>query len=722
MTTKEVRLPDEGGPLRGLNSARSTLRLEQIARLRARGIGDHIGLPQLVVCGDQSAGKSSVLEGVTSIPFPRQDGLCTRFPTEILLEHSSGDETINASIIPSPNRTDDERRRLASFHRRLPSFEDLPMVIEEVSRLMGIRGAHSKVGPAFGSDVLRIEVRGPVGLHLSIVDLPGLISVPNEEQTDDDVQTVHRLVDDYISDPRTIILAVVQAGNDIANQSIIKKSSQFDKDGERTVGIITKPDLINQGSERRIALLALNKDSTKLKLGFFLVKNPAPNELTKGITPEQRQKAEIQYFHSPPWKEQSLDPERLGIVALRKYLQQLLDRHIEKELPKVRNDVRKLLDKTESNLATMGEERDSPSKMRMLLTRLAMAFHQLVTSTLNGTYDDIDVTFFAPDNERMSRRLRATVQNLNTEFADAMRERGAKRRITTASEDSPHDSESNESHNGQMLVTETEMKSWIRQVYQISRGKELPGTYNYVLLAELFHEQSSQWINIAQDHLHNIGNIVRDFVEAVIYHTSPDTNVSGEIMELVRTNLQENMNGATKELRKLWQDEQHHPVTYNHYFTDNIQKAREQGTRDVVKRAVVETRDQDWHGRMHISNVQMDLDRFLAALQDRVQVNMTEQACAEALSGLQAYYKVAMKTFVDNVCRQVVERHITRPLPSIFSAEKVAALSDEELVRIAGETSERVAKRKQLQELRQNLESSLGDLRRNTTTPQAWSR
>jgi hypothetical protein len=72
------------------------------------------------------------------------------------------------------------------------------------------------------------------------------------------------------------------------------------------------------------------------------------------------------------------------------------------------------------------------------------------------------------------------------------------------------------------------------------------------------------------------------------------------------------MKCATEELRKLWQDEQHHPVTYNHYFTDNIQEYREQ----------------------------MDMDRFLAGLQQRVQVNMTEQACAEALSGLRAYYKV----------------------------------------------------------------------------------
>jgi len=269
-------------PLEGLNSARSTLRLEQIAGLRARGIADHIGLPQLVVSGDQSTGKSSLLEGITGIPFPRQDGLCTRFPTEILLEHSSeGDTIINASIIPSPARTNEEKQRIVSFHRRLSGFEDLPVVIEDVSRLLGIRGAHSEGGPAFASDVLRIEVRGPVGLHLSIVDVPGLISVANEEQTDDDVETVHRIVDGYISDSRTIILAVVQAGNDIANQSIIKKSRSFDKDGERTVGIITKPDLINQGSEKRIALLASNKDTTKLKLGFFLVKNPAPNELLR---------------------------------------------------------------------------------------------------------------------------------------------------------------------------------------------------------------------------------------------------------------------------------------------------------------------------------------------------------------------------------------------------------------------------------------------------------
>ncbi|KAK5215354.1 hypothetical protein LTR72_011590 [Exophiala xenobiotica] len=330
-----------------------------------------------------------------------------------------------------------EETKNISFHRRLSGFEDLPVAIGEVSRLLGIKGAHSEGGPAFASDVLRIEGRGPVGVHLSIVNVPGLISVANEEQTDDDVET---------------------AGNDIANQSIIKKSRSFDKDEERTVGIITKPDLINQGSEKRIVLLPSNKDTTELKLGFFLVKNPAPNELTKGITPQQRQKDEIQYFHTPPWKEQSLDPARLGIVALRTYLQQLFDRHIEKELPKVRHDVRELLHKTEADLATMSEERDSALKMRMFLTRLAMAFDQLVASALNGTYDDVDMTFFNLHEKHTSHLLWATVQNLNTKFADTMRDRGAKPRVVVSSEDNYSDTELAEDDDGQILVSENDMK------------------------------------------------------------------------------------------------------------------------------------------------------------------------------------------------------------------------------------------------------------------------
>lgn len=91
---------------------------------------------------------------------------------------------------------------------------------------------------------------------------------------------------------------------------------------------------------------------------------------------------------------------------------------------------------------------------------------------------------------------------------------------------------------------------------------------------------------------------------------------------------------------------------------------------------------------------------------------MDEQACNEALAGLNAYYQVAMKTFTDNVCRQVIERHLLRNLPDIFSPQIVAGYTDEELERIAGERQDIVEKRKALMEQLKNLRAGLNDLKR----------
>jgi GTPase SAR1 family protein len=215
--------------LGGLRSAKSIHRLKQIARVKANGVGDHVALPQLVVCGDQSAGKSSVLEGITGIPFPRQDGVCTKFATEIILSQNSKASRIVATIIPHKSRSATERQQLQNYHRILPDFSELPSVIKDASFLMKLRGCGTDNGLAFAEDVLRIEVIGDTGLNLTIVDLPGLIAVASDEQTEDDVQLVARLVDSYLESSRTIILAVVQANNDIANQGIIQRARRFDK-------------------------------------------------------------------------------------------------------------------------------------------------------------------------------------------------------------------------------------------------------------------------------------------------------------------------------------------------------------------------------------------------------------------------------------------------------------------------------------------------------------
>ena len=179
--------------------------------------------------------------------------------------------------------------KLPGYRRQLAEFDKLFIEITEVESMIGIRGFKDiQKDPAITSDVFHIEVTGPISLHLTVVYLPSLISVTNDNQTEDDVRTVQDLLNSYVANSQTIILAIVQANNNIANQGSFQKSRRFDQVGERTVGIITKPDLTNEGTQKQIALLAKNEDTTKLKLGFFLVGNPTLSELESGITSEQR--------------------------------------------------------------------------------------------------------------------------------------------------------------------------------------------------------------------------------------------------------------------------------------------------------------------------------------------------------------------------------------------------------------------------------------------------
>ncbi|CZS94323.1 related to dynamin GTPase [Rhynchosporium graminicola] len=713
--------------LRGLRSAKSTHRLDQIAHVRAKGVGDHISLPQLVVCGDQSAGKSSVLEGITGIPFPRQDGVCTKFATEIILHHHEAEVRITATVIPHASRSKLQRERFQAYHRVLSDFSELPGVITNAGALMQLRGSGMDDGLTFGEDVLRIEVVGQTGLHLTVVDLPGLISVASEEQTEEDVQLIGRLVDSYLQSSRTIILAVVQANNDIANQGIIQRARKFDRAGQRTVGIITKPDLINKGTEGRIALLAKNLDTTKLKLGYFLLKNPSPAQLEDGITLEERKHQELDFFSSLVWKEHRLDPTRLGVTPLREYLQDLLDGHIERELPKVRTEIKSLLASTEAQLANLGDERPSTAHMRMFLTRRSMEFHGLIQSALDGNYHERDADFF---RDHHSTRLRAEVHRLNGSFATEMRENGQKRKLfsVTSSEDGSDQDSDSESEVSPLLVNQQVFNKWVKETYLRTRGRELPGNYNHVLLAELYHEQSSRWAGIAENHVKKLFDITTEFVDGAMDHVVHEENMRREIILLANTRLEEGKALANEELQKLLADEKRQPITYNHYYTDNIQSARESSMKDAMQIAMRAAVEKDWNGKFHVSNTPLELEKVLTSLQKRVIVNMDDQACAEAMGGLQAYYKaspvrcrsyvqkltklkVAIKTFVDNVCRQVVERHILSALPNIFAPTTVMMLSEEDLVRIASEPEKQRERRLALQTLAEGLKESLLDLR-----------
>lgn len=173
-------------------------------------------------------------------------------------------------MIPDENRSATEQTTIREFRETITDFVELPRIITQATSLIGI-GENIN---AFTKDVLSIEIEGPSRPQLTLVDIPGLIQTETKGVTRADVALVEEITDHYIMQPRTICLAVIAATNDYANQKILTKVHKRDPEGDRILGIITKPDRLppGSGSEKAYLELARNEDIF-FKLGWHVLKN-----------------------------------------------------------------------------------------------------------------------------------------------------------------------------------------------------------------------------------------------------------------------------------------------------------------------------------------------------------------------------------------------------------------------------------------------------------------
>jgi len=336
--------------------------LDVIDLLRSQGISHYVPLPQLIVCGDQSSGKSSVLEAVSGVRFPTKDNLCTRFATELILRRGS---TTNATvaIMPGSERSEDKRKKLLGFKPPTVQLDEFPSLVDAAKKAMGLNSDTD----AFSDDVLRVEISGPEQPHLTLVDLPGLIHAENTKQSAKDVELVSSLVQSYMAKARSIILAVVSAKNDYANQIITKLARDVDPEGNRTLGIITKPDTLHVGSdsERAFQTLAMNKDVV-FRLGWHVLRNRDFN--TRDCSVAERDEREKVFFSQGIWT--SLPMRTLGISALKPRLSTVLKDQIVSELPSLIHDVELGIDDCRKRLVRLGEARETLQEQRLYLLHI----------------------------------------------------------------------------------------------------------------------------------------------------------------------------------------------------------------------------------------------------------------------------------------------------------------------------------------------------------------
>ena len=591
--------------------------LNVIDELRAQGISRFIDLPQLIVCGDQSSGKSSVLEAISGVRFPTKDSLCTRFATELILRRNH-EEHCSVTIVPADDRGDNEKAKLAAFKTNTATIEDLGDLIEAAEECMGLGDS----GHEFSLDCLRVEISGPNQPHLTLVDLPGVFHSGTAEQSEADAEIVRTLVRSYMKTKRSIILAVVSAKNDLANQIVTSLSREYDPNGERTLGIITKPDLLDIGSgmEQKFVDLACNKDVT-FRLGWHVLQNRSFK--TKDATMRERDINEKTFFEQGIWK--SVPPNLLGINALRPRLSRVLQDQILTELPGLLRDVESGIDECQSRLTRLGGSRATFREQQKYLLNISRAFESLVKAAVNGPYID---PFFGEgtDKEDFAKRLRAVCQDDMNKFTREINRKGQAERIVN---EAPV---TGDLRPGQILRTDylTKVKEQIR----INRCTELPGIFNPSIVEILFHRQSRPWAKIVDKWVLNIMHSAQSAIISVLNHVADAKLVEGLLQNVINPALDDcKTKLQLKSQEILVQHTVGHPMTWNHYFTENIQKAQaDEWTKMVTKKL-----DSAFGP---YANTSLTKAAVLQAMTTPTQQDMDTYACNGAVNAMQAYYKV----------------------------------------------------------------------------------
>lgn len=200
---------------------------------------------------------------------------------------------------------------------------------------MGIGNASAGAKKSFSDDVLKIEVIGPDQQHLGVVDVPGIFrKITEGVTTQSDMVSVRSMVERYMANPRSIIMAVVPANVDIATQEILEIAKVHDPTEQRTLGVLTKPDLIDKGAEDHVLNLIQGTTHT-LSLGWCMVKNPGQQDLKRGDDFDRHASEKAFFGTHEIWSK--VDNDKVGVDSLRLRLVELLTAIVQNEFKHVRS-------------------------------------------------------------------------------------------------------------------------------------------------------------------------------------------------------------------------------------------------------------------------------------------------------------------------------------------------------------------------------------------------
>ena len=364
-----------------------------IDQLRDCGVNEYIKLPRICSLGTQSSGKSSVLESIVGLDFlPRGDGVVTRRPLELRLCHiNHGEPWAVFEEVKGEKFTD---------------FNKVRETIESLTDKVCVGEKNIVDQP------IVLNVYSQTCPDLTLVDLPGVTRVPVGKQPKNIEEITKNMAKRYVSDPLTIILCVIAANSDIATSDGLKLAKEIDTGGVRTIGVLTKLDIMDAGTDARKALM---NEEIPLKLGYVGVKNRSKQDLVNKLPMSEMVKKEKEFFRSHPVYK-NMPQGYLGTDILIQKLTKIYFKIIRENLPRIIKAINDRMKEAEEELASLGNPMpiDDAGKMSLLWTMLN-EYCNIFRSVLKGKFDNKRLSFLKDEG---GYKIKILYKKLLEEFTD----------------------------------------------------------------------------------------------------------------------------------------------------------------------------------------------------------------------------------------------------------------------------------------------------------------
>ncbi|CAN8062934.1 unnamed protein product [Agarophyton chilense] len=623
---------------RGTRSA-----MELIYGLRACGVEHDIAIPQVAVIGDQSSGKSSVLEAICSVPLPRGAGLTTRCAIELRLS-----STHPGDLALPP---DSEPPKREPFWISLISTSLNPKQIplegkHELEDAIAARAASltdSRQGGGFSKERVIVHIAATGSPNLTIIDLPGIIRtktfgdfipfIPNpfgrDSQDRNTIRQVSELIQGYAAQERTIMLVVVPATQDVATIEALEWAARYDPAGRRTIGVITKPDLVDKGAEKEVASVLLNRRKP-LKLGYVMMKNRSQIEVQENVSVQQARKNEYEFFATHPVFSK-MKRSYFGVDNLVKKVTSVLVARVHDEVPKMRSEVVQMLEQCTQELQDIGQGAgETPAEANMTLMRIVFEYNNLLTESAAGRY---------VDKRLWSSRLRlcTRVRDVYDHFKGEVEGKRP-----------PFDGDSK-------FIDEVENE--IRN----SRGRELPGFLNPRIFESRVARYVEDWRDASNKLVAEVRRLVSEVAVDLLSTLAPEfPGLRNRMQEIVSEVLHSLEKSARKELTSVFDREVGQPFTMNEQFLTAVNTKRLERF-DAAVVVALSRAGRDPRGNIREKNVS---DMLRAWYQSYYCSSSAERVRADAedmSTMLGCYWDVSAKRFIDNNV-MVIDTTIIRPL------------------------------------------------------------